>query len=92
MRAIKPELVDMSKAKYFSAAMKSWRDPAPMIGLGGQPARPGWLVEDLNAEGACGNAAAAREEAGEVLIESAGRGFADFLRSFAAFDHRGTAP
>lgn len=88
MLAVLPELVDMTQAKNFTAAMRNWSQDHPQIGLNGQQARPGWIIDDLNAEGACGNAAAATAEAGSKLLDSAAQGFATFLQSFATFDHR----
>ncbi|ABG30242.1 creatininase [Roseobacter denitrificans] len=86
MLAAAPEKVDMAKARDFRPAMQDW--PQKWIGLTGQVARPGWLIDDLNADGACGNAAAATVEKGEALLSSAARNFSDFLGELAAFDHR----
>lgn len=86
MRAAFPDKVDMSKARNFRPAMADW--PEEWIGLTGQAARPGWVIDDLNADGACGNASAATAEKGEALLESAARNFGDFLTEFAGFDYR----
>ena len=91
MLAICPERVDMSKAADFRPAMLDWAKATPRIGLTGQPARPAWVIGDLNPDGACGNAAAAQAEAGRQLLASAAEGFAAFLGEFARFDHRGGA-
>jgi creatinine amidohydrolase len=40
---------------------------------------------DLNPDGACGNAAAATAQMGEVLLANAARNFAAFLSEFARF-------
>lgn len=88
MLAIHPELVDMDKVADFRTAMQDWAEDFPAIGLSGQPARPGWIAQDLNAHGACGNAAAATAAAGEQLMTTAAEGFAAFLKQFARFDHR----
>ncbi len=90
MLAVRPDLVDMSAAKYFEPAMRDWENSFKHIGLTGQPAKPGWIIEDLNEHGACGNAAKATAEKGEKLLESAAEGFAEFLIEFANFDHRRT--
>lgn len=81
-----PEKVDMTEAHDFRPAPQDW--PAKWIGLSGQAARPGWIIDDLNADGACGNAAAACAEKGEALLSSAARNFSAFLDEFAGFDHR----
>lgn len=88
MLAVHPALVDMRRAEDFGTAMQSWPQDFQAIGLAGQPARPGWIIDDLNPQGACGNAAAATAEAGQHLLSSAAMGFAEFLKQFAKFDHR----
>lgn len=40
---------------------------------------------DLNPDGACGNAAGATVQMGEVLLANAARNFAAFLSEFARF-------
>jgi creatinine amidohydrolase len=92
MLAIRPERVDMTQAQDFRPAMADWEKDFPQIGLGGKPANPGWLAQDLHPLGACGNAAAATAEKGAHLLDSAGRTFAAFLADFARFDHRRGAP
>ena len=81
-----PHKVDMSKAQNFRPAMLEWDQK--WIGLTGQAARPGWIIDDLNAQGACGDASAATAAKGEALLTSAARNFAAFLAELAAFDHR----
>ncbi len=90
MLAARPERVEMAKAQDFRPAMRDWTVQELQIGLTGQPAVPGWMIEDLNADGVCGNAAAATAEKGRALLDSAARNFANFLAEFAQFDHRGT--
>ena len=86
MLAVAPEKVDMSRAEDFRPAMLDWT--AGTIGLTGQAARPGWIIGDLNAKGALGNAGAATLEKGEKIIASAAQGFSAFLEEFSRFDHR----
>ncbi len=81
-----PHLVDMSCAQNFATATRTWQDEGRLTGLTGQPARPGWIIDDLNPKGAVGNAAAATAEAGAALIDRAGKGFARWLADFATFD------
>ncbi|WP_270729633.1 creatininase family protein [Shimia sp. Alg240-R146] len=88
MLAIHPEVVDMDLAADFRTAMEGWADAFPKIGMSGQPARPGWIIDDLNDQGACGNAAAASAAAGTHLLTTAATNFAEFLKDFAQFDHR----
>jgi len=86
MLAARPDLVNMSLAQDFQTKMRDWEAQGRLTGLTGQPARPGWTVNDLNAEGALGNAAAATVEKGESLLNSAAQGFARWLEDFATFD------
>ncbi|MEM9578185.1 MAG: creatininase family protein [Pseudomonadota bacterium] len=86
MLAASAQHVDMAQAEDFRPATTTWE--SIWIGLTGQAARPGWIIDDLNAQGACGDAASATAEKGEALLASAARNFAAFLAEFAAFDHR----
>jgi len=86
MLAIRPDLVDMEQATNFPTAMRDWEQAGHATGLTGQPARPGWIIDDLNADGALGNASAATTQRGKVLVDSAAAGFARWLEDFATFD------
>lgn len=88
MLAARPDRVDMSKAQDFRPAFRDW--PEGLIGFSGQAAVPGWIIDDLNADGVCGNAANATATKGEAMLDAAGRNFATFLAAFASFDHRAT--
>ncbi|MEL6791949.1 MAG: creatininase family protein [Pseudomonadota bacterium] len=92
MLAARPELVDMSLARNFAPAMEDWERDYRFIGLTGQAAKPGWIIDDLNADGACGDASAATAEKGAALLDSAAENFARFLDEFARFYHRSRAP
>ncbi|MDW4500045.1 creatininase family protein [Sulfitobacter sp. D35] len=92
MLALRPDCVDMDKARDFRPEMRDWDEAFPQIGLGGRPVAPGWLAQDLNPDGACGDASAAKAEKGAALLDSAGRDFAHFLADLARFDHRRPAP
>lgn len=86
MLAARPDLVNMDLAQDFQTQMQDWEAQGHLTGLTGQPARPGWTIDDLNADGALGNAAAATVEKGETLLNSAAQGFAHWLEDFATFD------
>ncbi|MEO0765377.1 MAG: creatininase family protein [Pseudomonadota bacterium] len=86
MLAVRPDLVNMGLAQDFRTKMQDWETQGRLTGLTGQPARPGWTIDDLNADGALGNAAAATAEKGEMLLNSAAQGFARWLEDFATFD------
>lgn len=86
MLALRPGAVDMDKAQDFRTAMQDWEDAGRLTGLTGQPARPGWVIEDLNPDGALGNAAAATADRGAALMDRAARGLARYLADFATFE------
>ena len=88
MLAARPELVDVSQARNFVPATREWERENRFIGLADRPARPAWIVDDLNADGACGDASAATAEKGRHLLDTAARNFALFLAEFARFDPR----
>lgn len=88
MLAAKPDLVDMTLAENFVPAMQQWERSNRFTGLTGQAARPAWIIDDLNAKGACGDASVATAEKGEQLLGSAARNFVAFLAEFSCFDHR----
>lgn len=91
MLAARPDLVNMDLAEDFRSASAEWEQKFKFIGLTGQPARPGWIADDLNPDGACGNAAAATAEKGEHLLQTAATNFALFLAEFAEFDVRSSS-
>lgn len=88
MLHIAPDLVDRTQAQDFTPKMRDWEAAGHLTGLTGQPARPGWLAEDLGPSGAIGNASAATAEKGAQLIGSAAKGLAAYLQDFARFDGR----
>ena len=86
MLAAKPHLVDMSQAQNFAPEFMKWKADFKFIGMTGQPAKPGWIADDMHALGACGDASAATEEKGAHLLNSAAKNFCLFLDEFARFD------
>ena len=84
MLHLRPDLVDMSKAKNFvswGAEMEKEFQiltPEGRVGFG-------WQVEDLNPDGACGNAAAADSERGRILAEHAVAGFVSRVREVSRY-------
>ncbi|MEL6886178.1 MAG: creatininase family protein [Pseudomonadota bacterium] len=86
MLATRPDLVDVDRARNFPTAMQGWEEAGYQTGLTGQPARPGWIIDDLTPDGALGNAAAATADKGTQLLDSAAKGFARWLEDFAQFE------
>ena len=89
MLAARGSLVDMAKAQNFVPEMRNWEQSNRFTGLTGQPARPGWIIDDLNVDGACGDASAATAEKGAQMLDTAAMNFARFLEEFSRFDLEG---
>ena len=79
MLALKPRLVRQSKFKTFESTSQQRARAFPTLG-NGRSAKLAWAAQDLNPEGAAGNAAAADLEDGLALIDAAGRALATLLR------------
>lgn len=79
MLALKPRLVHQSKVKDFASSARQRASDFATLG-NGRSARLAWAIQDLNPEGAAGNAAAARLEDGLALVDAAGRGLATLLK------------
>ncbi|HZH53769.1 MAG TPA: creatininase family protein [Microvirga sp.] len=85
MLALKPDLVALDRAENFANAAEEWQRSYQHLGLSAGRGRPAWVMDDLNAKGACGDAAAATADLGRTLLETAARNFAAFLSEFARF-------
>ena len=70
MRALHPDHVKMERAKDFQPTLVDLADQSSILGLS-NAAKLGWQVQDLNPNGACGNAAAATPAKGEAVIDHA---------------------
>lgn len=86
MLAAHPARVRMDLAETFGSAHLDWQRDHPDLGLGMAPFRPGWLMGDLNAKGAIGDAAAATAAKGDVLLDTAARRLARLVGTFAQFN------
>ncbi len=78
MLALKPSLVDMAQAQNFASTAQDRAQSLSILG-NGKSARLGWQMQDYNASGAVGDAAAASLEKGRALVDAAGRGLALLL-------------
>ena len=85
MLALRPDLVDMAKARSFPSFQEELYHSAQFLRAYG-PHAFGWAMRDLNPQGATGNAAAATAEAGRRLIDHAVAGLIALLRDMNAFD------
>ncbi len=84
MLAIAPSLVDMARAQNFASASEQRARDYPILG-NGHSAKLAWQMQDYNTQGAVGNAAAARADKGEALLDAAGRALAQLLAEVARF-------
>ena len=79
MLALKPRLVRQSKMQAFESSSQA-RAAAHAILGNGKSAKLAWAAQDLNPEGAAGNAADANVDDGMALLDAAGRALADLLK------------
>lgn len=70
MLALHPERVDMAAARDFASASEARAGKYTLL-ADGRSAKLSWRMEDYNAEGAVGNAAAATAGKGRALIDAA---------------------
>ena len=84
MLHLRPDLVRMEKAQNFvslSALMENeYRLLTPEGGVGF-----GWQTQDLNPDGACGDATLADADKGRQLVESAASGLIELLKEVARY-------
>ncbi|WP_096696673.1 creatininase family protein [Polaromonas sp. AER18D-145] len=78
MLALKPGQVDMAQAQNFHSTSRDRAKKFSILG-DGRSAKLGWQMQDYNAQGAVGNAAAATADKGRALLGAAGRSFAQLL-------------
>lgn len=79
MLALHPNLVQMEHARDFHPAIADIAKENKFLGL--SPAgKLGWQAQDMNAAGACGNAAAATAEKGSEVIDFAARQLVTLLK------------
>lgn len=78
MLALHPQRVRMDKAEYFRSSSQERAERFAILG-NGRSAKLAWMMQDVNANGAAGNAAAATAEKGRALLDAAGRALAQLL-------------
>ncbi len=91
MLALRPDLVDMSKAEDFASAQSEMKARHRRLGFHSSDADIAWMSEDLNPKGAIGDASAACAENGEAEIASEVAGFCQLMLEIAATDPPGEA-
>ena len=85
MLAVAAEKVDMAKAQDFHSAQSDYADRYRHLRAYG-PHAFGWMMSDLNADGAAGNARAASAEKGEALVGHAVKGLMELVEDVDRFD------
>jgi creatinine amidohydrolase len=83
MLALRPQEVVMGQARDFKSTSQDRAATYPILG-NGSSAKLGWQMQDYNAQGAAGHAAAASADKGRAVIEAAGRQLALLLQEFSA--------
>lgn len=76
--ALAPQQVRMDRARHFRSTSQDRAAAFPVLG-NGRSARFAWQTQDLNPDGAAGDAAAATAEKGRALLDAAGRALAQLL-------------
>jgi creatinine amidohydrolase len=79
MLALHPERVRMEKAEYFRSTSQDRAERFAILG-NGKSAKLAWQMQDINPNGAAGNAAAATADNGHALLDAAGRALAQLLK------------
>jgi creatinine amidohydrolase len=78
MLALRPGTVRMDKAEDFRSTSQHRAGRFAILG-NGKSAKLAWMMQDVNANGAAGNAGAATAEKGRTLLDAAGRALAQAL-------------
>lgn len=78
MLALAPEQVTMAQAQNFASTSEDRAKAFAILG-NGKSAKLGWQMQDYNAAGAVGNAAAATADKGRAVLQAAGRALAQTL-------------
>lgn len=88
MLALRPDLVEMAKARNFVSRWQGAANVAPcMAPPAGAPLA--WQAQDLNPAGAVGDAARATAAQGEEILDFAAARMAELWQQVAAFDVEG---
>jgi creatinine amidohydrolase len=83
MLALQPQRVDMAQAQNFHSTSQDRAATYPILG-NGKSAKLGWQMQDYNAQGAAGNAAAATAAKGQALLDAAGLQLAHLLQEISS--------
>lgn len=75
MLALRPDLVDMEKARDFPSRQSAMKEGNRHLGFHSSDATIAWRAEDLNADGVTGDATSATAEAGEATLAAMAENF-----------------
>jgi creatinine amidohydrolase len=84
MLHFRPDLVDIGKAKFFASKAAAMENEYAHLRPAGQHGF-GWIAQDVNPDGAVGDASAATAEKGRLTAEHQADGFIALLRDVARF-------
>ena len=91
MLHLRPELVDLSRAKNFPVATQDFARDFKWLSAD-RPAGFGWMAQDLAKDGAMGDATVASAQKGEAVADFWERAFLELIREADAFDLARLAP
>ena len=78
MLALQPQVVRMDRAQNFASSSQARAAQFDILG-NGKSAKLAWQTQDYNPSGAVGNAAAARADTGQAMVDAAGLALARLL-------------
>jgi creatinine amidohydrolase len=84
MLHLHPELIEMDRAKNFASLSGELERANGMLTPEGAVGF-GWQTQDLNRDGACGNAAAADAERGGIIVKRAAEGLVALIDEIARY-------
>jgi creatinine amidohydrolase len=90
MLHLRPDLVDMARARAFVPASRAVAEGNQVLRLLGAVSA-GWVAGDLHPDGAAGDAAAATPQAGAAIVAHAAARYARLLDEVSAHDISGLA-
>jgi creatinine amidohydrolase len=83
MLALQPQSVGMAQARDFKSSSQQRAGQYPILG-NGTSAKLGWQMQDYNAQGAAGHAAAATADKGRAVLDAAGLQLALLLQELSS--------
>lgn len=85
MMAIEPELVKQEHVQPFSSAAERWDQDHAVLSAG-RPAPLGWMMQDINPQGAAGDATLATPAMGQAILQHRAKTLRALLQDVAMFD------